>query len=158
MRITLSLITFITFITFVSSIFGILIYLYTITPRYDISHVPPINGYCIGDQIVDHRECINPTCLDGYNLDYGSCVESKPYSNLAPYSDVIYITLFVGGLLWVSFLPLLLFWALIQCDDILFDIDADTEKQEGRTSQCEDILCVIDDITENKEKLPVYSS
>jgi hypothetical protein len=77
---------------------------------------------------------------------------------LAPYSDVIYITLFVGGLLWVSFLPLLLFWALIQCDDILFDIDADTEKQEGRTSQCEDILCVIDDITENKEKLPVYSS
>jgi hypothetical protein len=75
-----------------------IICLYAVTPYYDISQDPPINGYCIGDQIVVKRECINPTCLDGYNLDSGTCIESKPYSNLVPYSDMFCVFLYLGAI------------------------------------------------------------
>jgi hypothetical protein len=99
-------------ITIVSSILLVLVItLYTITPSYDISHDPPINGYCIGDQIVDHRECINPTCLDGYNLDYGTCVESKPYSNLVPYIDTFIVFITLGG----GFYTILILFILCYC-------------------------------------------
>jgi hypothetical protein len=109
MRITLFLITFVS-----SILLGIFIYFFTIIPRYDISHDPPINGYCIGDQIVDHRECINPTCLDGYNLDYGTCVESKPYSNLVPYIGAFLVFIILGGIFCSILILLILFICIIE--------------------------------------------
>jgi hypothetical protein len=69
-------------------------------PVYDSSRDPPINGICLGDQIVKLRECINPTCLEGY-IDAGICVEPTQYSFLSPYSDLIKFSTIFSGVFFV---------------------------------------------------------
>jgi hypothetical protein len=80
--------------------FLIFLSLSIITPDYDSSRDPPINGLCIGDQIVKLRECINPTCLEGYHVDAGICVESTQYSFLSIYYTVFFAIALMSGLFW----------------------------------------------------------
>jgi hypothetical protein len=85
-------------------LFLIFITLCIITPEYDSSSDPPINGICIGDQIVKLRECINPTCLEGYYVDAGICVEPKQYSFLIIYFMSFRYTAIFSGVFFLCLL------------------------------------------------------
>jgi hypothetical protein len=119
---------------FFTLIFLIFLSLSLITPDYDSSHDPPINGICIGDQIpkigARLEECINPTCLEGYYVDAGICVEPTQYSFLSIYYNVFYVNAGVSGifLIFFGFLELVYF-IVMQPFNYKYHLERDSQEQ-----------------------------